>query len=113
VKSMIKGLMFFCTVFFVTSVFGEDVKPAAKLVFPGYKAVGELSSKEKELYFKEIGEKLPKTPKGNIKELHGVQRFGSSSSKRKPYEHTECQIGYLPFSTIPGNALIPGAASIM
>lgn len=67
------------------SVFGEEVPK----VFPDYKAVGELSQEEKAQYFKEIEEKYPQMVLAHKDVFWG--------DKPKPYEHTEHQIGYLPF----------------
>src|SRR3972149_1784446 len=101
-KSFTKWLILFCMVFSVTSVFGKDLEQESELIYPNYKTFGELSQKEREQYLKEIGEKLPENKKTIIKDTKGFVFF---EYKRMPYEHTECQIGYLPFVATPDNNL--------
>lgn len=117
---MVKVFILFCIVFFVTSVFGENSKPTSQLIFPTHKAVGELSQSEKKQYFKAIEEKFPQKTKskGVTKSLENkdlyLETIGGQppekamkksvalwQDERKPYEHTECQIGYLPLVTTP------------
>lgn len=102
-KIIVKGLILLCTVFFVTNVFGEDAKQKPQLIFPNYKAVGALSKKEKDKYLKKIGELPAKEKEGEL--VGSVQLFSFWDVEPKPYEHTECQIGYLSFVTTSGNNL--------
>lgn len=121
---MVKVFTFFCTVFFVTSVFGENSKPTSQLIFPTHKAVGELSQSEKEQYFKAIEEKLPQKTKSKkvTKSLGNEDQYFKKTGVKPPdktigmtsafwqneteaYRHTECQIGYLPLVITPNSNL--------
>ncbi len=109
---MLKVFAFFCTIFFVTSVSGENAKTAPQLIFPTHKAVGELSQSEKKQYFEIIGEVPPEKKNYLTSEIKGdvlpkQNNFATAfwSSKPQAYEHTECQIGYLPLVTTSNSKL--------
>jgi hypothetical protein len=84
---------------FTSVAISEEAKKGPPEVFPGFKSVGQLSKAERADYYKRIGQ----NKKAAIRAL----------GQGRPFEHTEHQIGYLPFSTSPATLqdITPGHAA--